>query len=201
MNRFNGSEECLFLDTDFMNIKAIDDYLNENGICHVKILEGDYKGSIAKFTLESNHSLYNRAGGGFNIRPFWYGRISWKGKRNNPKFTISHNSRVVLLDYGGKEVFERVNLKAKKEELLNLQINDIDGKSIAVGDNVLYMNIRYGIGSSLCHGIVKEFKPNARQGYVSVIVQRRGVQRRVNVNIHMNKFISFKRVIGLWENL
>ena len=35
---------------------------------------------------------------------------------------------------------------------------DIDGNILNIGDNVLYINARYGSGMELCHGKIKEFK-------------------------------------------
>lgn len=39
----------------------------------------------------------------------------------------------------------------------NPDVTDIDGKPLAVGDNVLYVNSRYGSGTELCHGQIVRF--------------------------------------------
>lgn len=135
------SEETLFCNEDFIKLKQINDYLSEKGFCHVRVKGGDYDGSIAKFTPDVNGSLYKRVNNRnirWNVKHYWDGRLSWKGKRNNPKFDVMYTTCDVLLDYEG--------------------------------DEVLYVNIRYGNGSKLCHGVVSNFKAHARDGYVSVIV-------------------------------
>ena len=106
----------------------------------------------------------------FNIKYCWHGRLSWKGKRNNPKFTLMDSTCEVLLDYEGEEVLKRFNLKEEGKKLLTQDFYDIDDEKLSVGDEVLYLNIRYGSGGTLCHGVVKSFKAHARDGYVSVII-------------------------------
>lgn len=167
------SEETLFCNEDFIKLKQINDYLSEKGFCHVRVKGGDYDGSIAKFTPDVNGSLYKRVNNRnirWNVKHYWDGRLSWKGKRNNPKFDVMYTTCDVLLDYEGDEILKRFDIKKESKKLLEKPLHDIDGHVITKGDEVLYVNIRYGNGSKLCHGVVSDFKAHARDGYVSVIV-------------------------------
>ncbi len=178
-HQWRGTEQGLLEDAGFQNIKEVYDHLEQYGYCHVKVKGGDYDGSIAKFTVDteedshytSNHDkLYYRVPKWFNVKYYWSGRLSWKGKRNNPKFTLMNSTCTVLLDYKEDELLQRFNLKAEGKKLLEQEIFDIDGNKLVKGCKVLYMNLRYGSGGKLCHGVVKAFKAHARDGYVSVII-------------------------------
>ncbi|AGH32187.1 hypothetical protein VPHG_00120 [Vibrio phage 11895-B1] len=169
------SEEGLFSDEGFIKLKQIQDYLLENGYCHVRVNGGDYDGSIAKFTPDTpiDEKFYWRINCRevrWGVKYYWWGRLSWKGKRNNPKFTLASSDCDVILDYDGDEILKRIDTKKEKEKLLENPVEDIDGKVLSKGDQVLYMNLRYGSGGKLCHGKVKDFKAHARDKYVSVIV-------------------------------
>lgn len=170
------SEDELLRDEGFIKLKQIEDHLNEKGFCHVKVNGGDYDGSIAKFTLDSNtksNRFYWRVYCNevrWGVKYYWDGRLSWKGKKNNPMFTLMNSTCDVLLNYEGEEVLKRFDLKKEGKKLLEQPVHDIDGKLLSKGDKVLYMNLRYGSGGKLCHGVVKDFKAHARDGYVSVII-------------------------------
>lgn len=175
-SHFYGSESELLKDEGFLKLKQIYEYLIDKGYCHVRIKGGDYDGSIAKFTVDSNDNdkLYR-----FNsysrqqcylVKYYWNGRLSWKGKKNNPSFIIMFDKCDVLLDYEGDEILKRFNIKEEGNKLLEQPVHDIDGKVLSKEDEVLYMNLRYGSGGKLCHGVIKDFKAHARDGYVSVIV-------------------------------
>lgn len=176
--QWHESEESLLNDEGFKKLQVIYEYLKKFKSCHVFIKEGDYKGSIAEFTVDEGIERYGYRRGElyypvqdwFNVKYYWEGRLSWKNKRNNPKFTISHDTCDVLLGYEGEEILKRFNLKEEGKKLLSQDVHDIDGMKLSVGDEVLYLNIRYGSGGSLCHGVVGGFKAHARDGYVSVIV-------------------------------
>lgn len=175
-SHFYGSESELLKDEGFLKLKQIYEHLIDKGYCHVRVNGGDYDGSVAKFTVDSNDNdkLYS-----FNcysrqqcllVRYSWNGRLSWKGKKNNPKFTLMNNTCDVLLDYEGEEILKRFDLKKEGKKLLEQDVYDIDGNVLSKGDKVLYMNLRYGSGGKLCHGVIKDFKAHARDGYVSVII-------------------------------
>lgn len=148
------------------------------GYCYIKVIGGDYDGSIAKFTISSickeSKFEYRGCRSGVNIKTYWSGRLSWEGKRNNPKFSITHLSCIILEPDEG-EVIEtnlvRFDLKTEGSKLLEQDIKDVDSNTLCEGDDVVYMNLRYGYGGQLCRGTVKAFKAHARDGYVSVIIE------------------------------
>lgn len=171
-----GSEDSLLRDESFQNLKIIYEHLKDKGFCHVRVKGGDYNGSIAKFTLDEDDmgDLYRIAisyDKFYNLKYAYHGRLSWKGKRNNPKFTLMSTTCDVLLDYEGEELFIRFDLKKKAKKLLEKPVKDIEGNNLSEGDKVLYINLRYGQGGGLCHGTVRSFKAHARDGYVSVIIE------------------------------
>lgn len=49
-------------------------------------------------------------------------------------------------------------------------VEDVNGITLAEGDCVIYMNLRYGCGGKLCYGTIKKFKANVRQNFISVII-------------------------------
>lgn len=177
-SQWYGSEESLLKDKGFKNLEIIFNHLREKGHCHVRVIGGDYDGSIAKFTVDyslesKDDKLYSTAHSHtkwLNVKYYWCGKLSWKGKRNNPKFTLMNSTCEVLLDYEGEEILKRFDLKKEGKKLLEQDIFDIDGQKLSEGDKVLYMNLRYGSGGTLCHGSVKSFKAHTRDGYVSVII-------------------------------
>lgn len=176
-SHFYGIEEELLKDEGLIKLKQVYDHLMAEGYCHVRVKGGDYDGSIAKFTLDTEEKyekLYFRSWGdklSFIVKRYWLGRLSWKGKRNNPAFTIKPSNCDIILDYEGEEVLKRFDLKKEGKKLLEKDTYDIDFNKLSIGDKVLYLNLRYGQGGCLCHGIVKDFKAHARDGYVSVIIK------------------------------
>ncbi|AUR86347.1 hypothetical protein NVP1084O_140 [Vibrio phage 1.084.O._10N.261.49.F5] len=179
-SQWHKSESELLSDEGFHNLKLIFEHLNEHKFCHVRVKGGDYDGSIAKFTLDDTPSGYKeeelyyrvngRSCGWFNVKYYWDGKLSWKGKRNNPKFTLMSSKCDVLLNYEGDEVLKRFDLKKEGNKLLEQDVFDIDSQKLSIGDEVLYLNLRYGSGGMLCRGTVKAFKAHARDGFVSVII-------------------------------
>ena len=187
--QFSGTEQELLEEKEFINLKKIYDYINCHGKCHVRIKGGDYDGSIALFTADDDkfdRGVYVRMMSReerYNLHYHWFGKLSWKGKRNNPKFTLMDSTCDVLLDYEGDTVLKRFNLKEESKKLLNeAKLEDIDGNILSKGDKVLYMNLRYGSGGSLCHGTIKDFKAHARDGYVSVIIREDNSGEESNCN-------------------
>ncbi len=180
-SQWHKSEDSLLEDKGFQNLKKIYDHLKLNKHCHVRVIGGDYDGSIAKFTVDEDleslghrteelyYPVHNRTKW-YNVKYCWQGKLSWKGKRNNPKFILMQSTCEVLLDYEGEEILERFDLKKEGIKLLEQETFDIDGNALEVGDKVLYLNMRYGSGGKLCHGKIRAFKAHARDGYVSVII-------------------------------
>lgn len=183
-SQWHKSEESLLVDEGFQNLKLIYEHLKIHKFCHVRVTGGDYDSSVAKFTIDEEieglghktdelyYPVHNRTKW-FNVKYCWHGRLSWKGKRNNPKFTLMDSTCEVLLDYEGEEILKRFNLKEEGRKLLSQDSHDINGEKLSVGDEVLYLNIRYGSGGTLCHGVVKSFKAHARDGYVSVVISNK----------------------------
>lgn len=170
------AESELLKDEGFLKLKQIYDHLKEKGFCHVRVKGGDYEGSIAKFTMNdlNDDKFYWRINCReirWGVKYAWYGKLSWKRKRNNPQFILMSSNCDVLLDYEGEEILKRFDLKKEGKKLLEQDVEDIDGNKLTKGDKVLYMNLRYGSGGMLCHGTVKSFKAHARDGYVSVIIE------------------------------
>ena len=129
-SQYHGKESDLLEEDWYLNLEEILTYLETNKTFHVRILSGDYEGSIAKFTLDDGFvehlkrkptRLYCRDKV-YNYQYYFSGRLSWKGKRNNPKFTVTTNTCDVLLSYEGQEVFNKYDLKKEGELLLKQQL-------------------------------------------------------------------------------
>lgn len=155
-------------------LRSINNMLKEDEKLTLEILKGDYEGSIATFTpidgdVKDDVVIRNYSGD-YNINGHWAGRLSWKGKKNNPQFIITHSSCRILPNYKGDTVLKRFDLKAESKKLLESSVEDVNDCTLFKGDTVIYMNLRYGCGGKLCYGVVSDFKAHARQGYVSVIV-------------------------------
>lgn len=166
---------------DIKILRNIHNNLKENGFCYVKILKGDYTGSIAKF-YPSDYELKDedvvnhrtRSSTNRNVKCYWSGKLKWEKRKNNPNFDMSYDTAIILVDYQGETEYLRLDLKAGKETLLQqTKLYDINGKEIKIGDNVLYLNLRYGSGGSLCYGVVKGFNAHVRAGFVSVIISNK----------------------------
>jgi hypothetical protein len=145
-----------------------------NGTLYVKFVSGDRKGSIAKVVIDVEEHPYNKCNAEIEqCRTSWfrdtvqyqientyfYGTAKWDKRKNSCKIFFPDRDTVFLPNYEGPTVYEMFDKKAAKEELLkNPDQHDIDGKLLAVGDKVLYINARYGSGFGMCHGTIKEFK-------------------------------------------
>ncbi len=141
------------------------------GTLYVKFVDGDRKGSIARVHVDPNspvqhaqlteryYSRWNQDTP-FEIDNKWiYGTAKWDKRKNSCQVTIPHKDIVLLPNYEGPTIYQMFDKKAAKEELLqNPGQHDIDGKLLSIGDQVLYINARYGSGFVLCHGTIKEFK-------------------------------------------
>lgn len=157
---------------------------------YVKYLEGDRKGSIARF-VPGDPSYGDRcfpepqvhrsdvwAPGsgrrvyGYRYNNYAFGICHWDGRRNKVKESLSRNF-AWLKGYDGPTVWMKFNAKEAKAELLKKpNQKDIDGNVLRVGDKVMYANIRYGGGTMLCHGTIARFeaKANSRRKSVNTIV-------------------------------
>lgn len=159
-------------------LRKIHQQLRTEGYCYIKILTGDYKGSIAKFTRSDtcmpsdvvNYRTYSNTHK--NVTCAWWGRLSWLGKRNNPQFHLNGSNCTFLDGYTGHTLLCYRDFKADKEDLLaTAELTDVNDKLLTVGDQVLYINLRYGSGGKLSQGVVTGFKAHVRQDYVSLLVK------------------------------
>ena len=144
------------------------------GELYIKFVGGDRKGSIAKVKLDANdhpyndrqaeivpeHYSYRNEQRRFLIsNEYFFGTAKWDKRKNSCKVDFPNKNIVFLPNYEGPTVYVMFDKKSAKEELLkNPNQRDIDGKSLNVGDKVLYINARYGSGFAMCHGTIKEFK-------------------------------------------
>lgn len=166
------------INPDKLVLESFHNKLVKDGYCYIKVLGGDYDGSLAKFTIsdicKNAKFEYRGCRSGINLKTYWTGRLSWKGKRNIPKFTITHSSCIIVEPEAGEVIKTNLvmyNIKAEAAKLLEKDIRDVEGNTLQVGDKVIYMNLRYGCGGRLCKGVVKSFKAHARQQSVSVIIE------------------------------
>lgn len=186
---YRGTQGDLLIDPDFMKLARLYNHLEDKGYCYIKLSEGDYAGSVAKFTVDRDffkgRKLYSQNWGDnyYHFTSYFSGRLSWKGKRNNPKFLLrSGTVEEVYLCSNMETVFKKLDFTKIKKELLEQGVYDIDGEELSLGDDVLYMNLRYGCGGKLCKGAIQEFKPHAREGYVSVVIQQANSEEISNCN-------------------
>lgn len=167
---------------------------------YVKYLIGDRKGSIARFVpnympgdalpnhrkcesiygakINAHARVYHQGNQvhGHRYQGGAHGVCHWDDRRNKVKAFIPHGF-AWMKDYQGPTVWEKFDAKAAKADLLNnVMEQDIDGKKLAVGDEVIYVNSRYGSGTELCHGVIDRFeaKADSRGHTVFTIVKERG---------------------------
>lgn len=143
-----------------------------DGKLFVMFVSGDRKGSIARVELEPGISYQSQPHAAveqtryswdnikYEIKPGWlYLVAKWDKRRNSCKFTAPNPEIVFLPNYEGPTVYQMFDKKAAKEALLKSpDERDIDGKTLVIGDEVLYINARYGSGFRLTHGTIMEFK-------------------------------------------
>lgn len=184
----NGFEN----EDDAMAVKYVED-LNqaldelEEGRLYCRFFTGDREGSIAKLVPERpvdgraeivyHLSIFNQ-----NLRyrvevPYVQVRAKWTGRSNKPKFAIPYDCREMelLIGYDGPTVWKKFDAQEAKEHVLRdgVELPDIDGQTLRVGDEVLYVNIRYGRGTKLCHGTVKRFdvSVDSKRTEVSIVIE------------------------------
>jgi hypothetical protein len=181
--------------------------LNEKfaaGKLFVKFIDGDRKGSIArvkpnvktfgdkvvqKATIERRYNSWNNNEPYYVEHDRFYGILSWDGRKNSVQMNFPDKDAVFLPNYEGPTVWELFDHKAAKEEALKKPDQlDIDGKTLAVGDEVLYINARYGYGMELSHGKIKQFKAtvDSRKTEMWTIVENaEGIESKISNSSNM----------------
>lgn len=145
-----------------------------NSTLYVKFIDGDRKGSIARFVVDTQYKhrraeIVHRWHNWSDQRPqyeidgnWMAGTAKWDKRKNSCQLHLPSPEVVFLPNYQGLTIYQMFDRKAAKEKLLaSPDQHDIDGKLLAVGDKVLYINTRYGSGSMLCHGVISEFRVSA----------------------------------------
>lgn len=163
---------------------------------YVRVIAGDYAGSIAKFTAEGvtteivkrnfywDDKIKLPSGDvvkrfGYSVTTCWSGRLSWDKKKNNPRFRLSHDSATVLLDYDGETILRKFDYKRESEWVANHEpCNDVDGNPLAVNDKVIYLNLRYGCGGKLSRGRIIGLKGDPRSKSVIVMIEEDTTKQR-----------------------
>lgn len=170
---------------DFVKVRnALVDRL-QNSTLYVKFIKGDRAGSIAKVQCDSpgmneKSSIERRLSWSsredlWEVKnPYFSLRAKWDKRKNNCHLLLPNDEVVFLPNYNGPTVYEMFDKKAAKEEALkNPNQHDIDGKLLSIGDEVLYINARYGSRFELCHGTIQEFKvtSDSRSNRVTTVVK------------------------------
>lgn len=143
-----------------------------NGTLYARFIDGDRKGSIAAIIPDNRYSNVEPKRAELRRRDNWshhsyytiehsylFGLCKWTGRSNKPQITLPHPDVELLIDYDGPTIWSKFDAKAAKEEILKTpNQRDIDGNILAIGDRVLFINVRYGSRQTLDRGTVKEFK-------------------------------------------
>lgn len=151
--------------------EEIADLAEANKPIYIKILAGDYAGSIARLIDASNSTtvLTKRHRHDSSAPPQYsahtHGRFVWDGRKNNIQANIHGNydpKFAYMRGYEGPTVFEKFDAKKVREEMIaNADVRDIHDHKVEVGDEVAYINARYGSGAQLEIGTVDRFEATA----------------------------------------
>lgn len=92
--------------------------------------------------------------------PKLFGRMRFDGRKNKPGRDIHINGQCVYLPgYKGKTVYQKFDRAAAERTILEeIKITDRNGEVLAVGDDVIYVNLRYGSGGQLDYGTIKAIR-------------------------------------------
>lgn len=142
--------------------EVLKDYESNGNFIYVKFAVGQKAGSIAKLvskeppTFKTHRcSGYSRSGA-TNITISYNGVCKWDGRSNKPKESLSGS--LWLKEYKGPTVWVNVSATDRKKEALEKPVYDIGEISLSVGDEVVYINARYGSGMKLCFGTIDRFE-------------------------------------------
>lgn len=149
----------------------LNDYNRNGNFVYVKFTRGQYKDSIAKlvsdtppeFTIQRNNYNFCYYGG-----IYYSGVCKWDGRKNKPQGSLYE--LVWLKDYVGETKWVSVSAEEAKTNALKQDVLDIDDNVLNIGDEVLYINARYGCGMTLCFGIIDRFEAEYHKGNNTVTV-------------------------------
>lgn len=134
--------------------------IERQGFIFVKILEGQKKGSIAKYyfdytiyvVIKEAHSSYFVENKNSSC-----GILKWDKRKNTEKTYFNSSYLTWLKDYSGETLWNVVDAEEAKLEALDKPQVDLNGDILNINDSVYYMNLRYGNSPELCRGSIKEF--------------------------------------------
>ena len=70
---------------------------------------------------------------------------------------------------------------------------DSEDNVLAIGDEIIYLNLRYGSGGALSKGVIKSFKGNARKGTISVIIgNNKDLEEESTLNYPSQQILKIK---------
>ena len=178
-----------------------------NGTLFIKFIDGDRKGSIAKFKPSPQHhppsstairyrqrwSSHDKNGYDFT-NTYFYGIATWTGRSNKPQVNLPNRDIIILPNYTGPTVWALFDHKAAKAEALKEPDQvDIDGHVLAIGDPVIYINARYGSGMELCHGVIKEFKASVDSRKTEIFTIVTNIENNVESKISNSSYMIYKK--------
>lgn len=165
------------------------------GNLYVKFIDGDRKGAIARLEIDTKYKdrpcevrgRYDTWKKCYIFNPESYSLYAiarWDKRSNKVQFHSHSNDYVFLPNYTGPTVWALFDKKAAKAEALKEPDQyDIDGKMLAIGDKVLYINARYGSAFELSHGVIKEFKASVdsrRTEIFTIVTNEEGVESKIS---------------------
>lgn len=185
-NGFDPNKDLKEAEAILIEFQAVYDAIDAKTAC-IRYIDGDRKGSIARVSFSDKYRpqarpeiTYNPYSGSWNksltkmiAGDHFYCTATWDGRRNKVQASFPNREIEVLLNYDGPTVWALFDAKAAKAEVLkNPDQKDINGEVLAVGDEVLYINARYGSRMTLEKGTVLEFAvtANSKSHTVATII-------------------------------
>lgn len=154
---------------------------------YAKFVSGERAGSIAKLELNPKYYTpdvpkieqgYNYKGNCFRILNDRFHCIAtWNGRRNKIQVAVPSEEIILLVGNNIETVWAKEDHSERHAELQkNPGQVDIHGQSLAVGDDIYYINARYGSRMTLTRGVIKEFKiiVNTSKTEITTIIESGG---------------------------
>ena len=174
--------------TEFIN------RIEKGEVVYVKVINPpDYRDSVAKVSIvDEPFTIFV---GGYHYKAvdtfryqqgsaqkYFKPRLTWDGLKN--KIHPHLSDLIWLKGYEGPTILKKFDAKAAKKELLNnYKFKDLDGTILKVGDEVLYINARYGGGMQLNYGIVDRFEASIgadRQEVFTIVKNLTGEESKIS---------------------